>query len=416
MKRFLSLHFSVVFFALVFCLISLPVQAKENDLPAEISSFQMPAETDSTADNGLTASAVQDFFLVSCGSEVTMEVTADCYQGNLTYRWREDTYLGGERWYEEYCYNGGPIYTTHVGRSAEFHCEVKDEFGNSEWVSFKVSVYSVQEIELNVPTWVKLDYPGDWVYFRVVPNVKAKYTFEVEADEDYDYYFGDWLYLSELRDAQFHRIKGGDKPTTAQELEAGTVYYFGVGVSWDLPLWSEGCVEDRNVKLTICSGWVQDVDGWKYVREDGTCPVDQWELIKGKWYHFDANGYMQTGWITWNEKRYYLLDNGAMVTGWKKINGEWYYFNPGGTMQTRWKLIDDVWYFFHPSGVMAANEWHNGYCLDENGAWTYQNRAFWKKNAYGWWYGDESGWYAKNCTLTINDKQYTFDARGYWVK
>ena len=62
---------------------------------------------------------------------------------------------------------------------------------------------------------------------------------------------------------------------------------------------------------------------------------------------------------------------------------------------------------------MAANEWCNGWWLNANGSWTYPYKATWRKNAKGWWFGDESGWYAKNCTITIDSKSYTFDANGY---
>lgn len=36
--------------------------------------------------------------------------------------------------------------------------------------------------------------------------------------------------------------------------------------------------------------------------------------IGNKWYFFDAEGYMKTGWIHWNEKDYYCSENGDMLT------------------------------------------------------------------------------------------------------
>ncbi|MBO4873208.1 MAG: N-acetylmuramoyl-L-alanine amidase family protein [Lachnospiraceae bacterium] len=186
-------------------------------------------------------------------------------------------------------------------------------------------------------------------------------------------------------------------------------------------------------KQTLTPGWHKDENGWKYVLEDGTYSVNRWEKIGGKWYHFDADGYMQTGWLKLNNKWYYLGTNGAMVTGWKQVNGKWYYFNAGGDMVTNWKKINDKWYyfnaggdmvtgwktiggktyFFKTSGAMAASEWCGGWWLNGNGTWTYPYKATWRKNAKGWWFGDESGWYAKNCTITIDGKSYTFDAKGY---
>ncbi len=37
----------------------------------------------------------------------------------------------------------------------------------------------------------------------------------------------------------------------------------------------------------------------------------------------------------------------------------------------------------------------------------------WQKDSIGWWYGDDSGWYAKNETIKIDGKNYNFNASGY---
>ncbi|MBQ9592428.1 MAG: hypothetical protein IJR36_00965, partial [Lachnospiraceae bacterium] len=84
---------------------------------------------------------------------------------------------------------------------------------------------------------------------------------------------------------------------------------------------------------------------------------------------------------------------GAMATGWKTIGGKTYYFKSGG--------------------AMAAKEWCGGYWLNADGTWTYKYKASWKKDSKGWYYQDTSGWYAKSTTIRIDDKMYTFDAKGY---
>ncbi|MBP5254001.1 MAG: N-acetylmuramoyl-L-alanine amidase family protein [Lachnospiraceae bacterium] len=250
--------------------------------------------------------------------------------------------------------------------------------------------------------------------------------------------------------------------------------------------------------LTVSSatGWVRDGTRWRYLREDGTFTANAWEKVGGKWYHFDRDGYMQTGWLKISGTWYYLDATGAMVTGWKQLDGKWYYFEPSGAMavgwkqiggkyyffsdsgsmvtgwkqidgvyylfadsgamQTGWKLVDGKYYylgssgamatgwrtiggvryyfkstgamatgwtnidgktyFFKASGAMAAGEWCQGYWLNTDGTWTYTYKASWRKDSTGWWYGDTGGWYAKNTTITIDGKAYTFDARGYWVE
>lgn len=57
------------------------------------------------------------------------------------------------------------------------------------------------------------------------------------------------------------------------------------------------------------AGWQRAADGirWWWKQEDGTWPSSQWLQIDGKWYYFDSQGYM--------------------VTGWHCLDGIWYYFD-----------------------------------------------------------------------------------------
>lgn len=180
------------------------------------------------------------------------------------------------------------------------------------------------------------------------------------------------------------------------------------------------------------TGWKKISGSWYYFDTDGKMLKD-WQQIEGVWYYFGGNGVMRTGWqqigtawyyftgsgamvTSWQQisgKWYYFTVSGAMVTGWQKIGEVWYYFESSGAMATGWKEINGVYYFFKSNGSMAANEYCGGYWLDASGAWTYKYKASWKQNATGWWYGDDSGWYAKDQTLRIDDKNYNFNASGY---
>lgn len=88
----------------------------------------------------------------------------------------------------------------------------------------------------------------------------------------------------------------------------------------------------------VSSGsWVQDAVGWWFKNSDGSYPYNCWKELAyngvSEWYHFSAEGYMQTGWFTDTDGRVYYLNpvsdgtQGAMATGWKQIDGYWYYFN-----------------------------------------------------------------------------------------
>ena len=124
---------------------------------------------------------------------------------------------------------------------------------------------------------------------------------------------------------------------------------------------------------------------------------------------------MQTGWEWIDEAWYYLTSSGAMQTGWLHTGSQWYYLSSGGSMVTGWQIIDGTYYYFKSSGTMAANEWCSGYWLGEDGAWTYTpEKAEWYQTISGiWWYGDGSGWYAKDGEVTIDGITYTFNEYGY---
>ena len=148
------------------------------------------------------------------------------------------------------------------------------------------------------------------------------------------------------------------------------------------------------------SRWVSGKYGWWYDNGGGTYPINEWKDIDGSRYHFDRNGYMQTG----------------------------------------WKLIDDDWYYFASSGAMAASKWVSGYYLKEDGRmavneWVDNNSAYvgndgkvikdygkahWVSGKYGWWYDNGDGTYPANEWKDIDGSRYHFDKNGYmqtgWIQ
>ena len=71
----------------------------------------------------------------------------------------------------------------------------------------------------------------------------------------------------------------------------------------------------------------------------------------------------------------------------------WYYANSKIGIARSWTLIDKTWYFFNPNNdIMQANQWIAG--------------------KDGWYYMKNDGAMAKNETLTINGKPYSFNTSG----
>ena len=113
-------------------------------------------------------------------------------------------------------------------------------------------------------------------------------------------------------------------------------------------------------------------------------------------------------------KIFFLLKQNKVKNS--KINGKWFYFNGKGVMQTGLKKIGKKKYYFKSNGVMAKNEYIKGFYVDKSGARTSKAKCSWRKDKKGKWYGNSKGWYAKNCTLTIDGKKYKFNKVGYVKK
>ena len=139
----------------------------------------------------------------------------------------------------------------------------------------------------------------------------------------------------------------------------------------------------------VKAGWKNDEKGYKYQRANGSFAKDEWEPVNGTWYHFDENGYMQTGWLNLDGTWYYLNDDGSMakdtwigtyyvdgsgawvIEGWQNSGYGWWYQRANGTYpHNEWEIINGIWYYFDENGYMLADTTTpDGYYVDINGAW-----------------------------------------------
>ena len=151
------------------------------------------------------------------------------------------------------------------------------------------------------------------------------------------------------------------------------------------------------------AAWKSNSRGWWWTENSAKGYATGWRKIDGKWYWFDARGYMVTGWKQVDGKWYYFNPGGSMETGWLKDGGRWYYLNSGGLMATGWKQVDGKWYFLEKTGAMAKSRWEGNYYLTQNGsmlksAWTYDG---YEVDANGKWTGRSM--HGRNTTVRAYD-------------
>ena len=138
--------------------------------------------------------------------------------------------------------------------------------------------------------------------------------------------------------------------------------------------------------------WVQKEDGrWWYRHADGSYTAGDWELVDGRWYLFDAEGWMLTGWQQRDGHWYLLGADGAMLTGWQRVDGKWYFLDDSGAMATGWRMVGDKWYF-----------------MDENGSM----HVGWKQVGGKWYWLNPDGSMSADEVRMIGGTFYGFDSSG----
>lgn len=131
------------------------------------------------------------------------------------------------------------------------------------------------------------------------------------------------------------------------------------------------------MKLNSNSRSLTAAEHWYYFQDNGKVVTNSWKKIDNKWYHFDADGAMETGWM--DDNMSYAKDDGVAVTGWQRLSppedeGEepnpfeedkrrWYYFSSAGKKfvpelkgdaKCGEKRIDGAYYCFNSRGAMQT--------------------------------------------------------------
>ena len=187
----------------------------------------------------------------------------------------------------------------------------------------------------------------------------------------------------------------------------------------------------------VVDAWKKINGQWYLFGSEGRMKFDwQQQTLKddaeGTFYLGDENdGAMKTGWQYLPEKQdsiseptdgeswYYFGSNGKVVTSQeKKINGKWYLFDENGEMQSGWAQASN-------SNASSSNSYLAGWkyygssddgsrvtgWIKTTGKKNFLNTADHSKDDQYWFYLKNGEAYA-SCMVNINNKTYAFDTDG----
>lgn len=136
----------------------------------------------------------------------------------------------------------------------------------------------------------------------------------------------------------------------------GKWYYFQSDSTMATDTWIDNYYVDASgvwipSKEKPTDKWITSGNRKWYRHADGSYTKNDWEVIDGKYYRFDKDGWM--------------------VTGWQKIGNVTYYMDKttGERYGEGWHWIDGSCYYMNAKGEMAVDTWIDGYYVDASGKW-----------------------------------------------
>ena len=137
------------------------------------------------------------------------------------------------------------------------------------------------------------------------------------------------------------------------------------------------------------SGWMYQSGNWFYFVPDKCTMVTGWRAVSGKWYYMDSQGVMQTGWLYLSNGTFYLNPSGDAAIGWKELNGDTYYFDVNGYMLKGDQVIGGESYYFDKTTGKMTEKPKEGWKYESGHWYFYVNNV----KAAGGWRGISGKWY-----------------------
>ena len=223
-----------------------------------------------------------------------------------------------------------------------------------------------------------------------------------------------------------NRYEGSVVNTDDGFFGGATAHVVSNGILGDLTPVSSKWQQDANGQWYHCDavgefdkGWLKDGNNWYFLDKDTRIMKTGWVDDGGKKYYMNASGAMMTGWVKDNDTWYFTNESGAIMTGWVKDSGKWYYLGTDGAMAKGWVYDGTAWYYMNASGAMITG-W-----LKDGSTWYYMNTSGkmvtgWQKINGTWYYFKSNGAMAANewwngYWLSGNGS-WTYQPIGSWKK
>ena len=183
-----------------------------------------------------------------------------------------------------------------------------------------------------VSGWKK--FSGKWYYF----NNGRMYTGENYIDGK-NYYFQSYEYDSR-----------GRQVGTLGAMRTGWVEFYNYYDEVSYKYYGSDGARVNGWKKISGKWYYFDTNNSGYMATGFRWVYDSSSSSTGAYYFFGTNGVMRTGWVYYNNHYSYMTSRGAVTSSWKKIGKKWYYFDGNSYMVTGYVWIDGVLYHFADDG------------------------------------------------------------------